>query len=244
MNGLIEGKVDLVPMSRPLEAEESARFKSKYGYEPAQILVAQDALGVYVNKVNPVAGLTLAQLDAIYSHNSKRGAGRPEFWSELGVTGALADERISRISLSKVHGSNLYFQDFIMQGDGYRFDVRFEATLGSLVQAVGAANPAIGVSSVMSATARTRFVPVQATDGSYVLPTYENTVSGKYPLVRPLRIVFNRQPAGRMSPAAREFLLFAISRRGQRIISLAGVYPLTVEQQHDALRTIGETPGK
>src|SRR5262249_34316594 len=121
-------------------------------------------------------------------------------------------------------------------------DVRFEATCGSLVQAVGADNAAVGISSVMFATARTRFVPVQAADGSWVLPTYENTSSGKYPLVRPLRVVFNRRPDGSMNAAARQFLRYIVSRRGQRVSSLAGSYPLSAEQQRGALRTIGEAP--
>jgi phosphate transport system substrate-binding protein len=244
MNGLIEANVDVVPMSRPVEAEETARFKAKYGYEPTEIVVAQDALGVYVNKTNPVAGFTLAQLDGIYSRDSKRGGGRPEFWSELGVTGPLAEERIDRISLNKAHGAHVYFQDIVMQDDAYRFDVRMEATGGSLVQAVGANNAAVGILSVMYATARTRLVPVQAADGSCVLPTYENISAGKYPLVRPLRIVFNRRPDGTMNAAAREFLRFVVSRRGQRVIALAGSYPLSTEQQKEALRTIGDAAPK
>jgi phosphate transport system substrate-binding protein len=239
---LLEGKADLVPMSRSLPAADLARFKSKFGYEPAQIVVAQDAIGVYVHKDNPVTGLTFAQLDAIYSRESKRGGGRPEFWSDLGVAGPLANERILRISLSRVHGTYMFLRDEIMQGADYRFDVRFEAVPSSLAQAVGAGSAGIGCASVMFATARTRFVPLQAADGRYLLPNYENTLSGRYPLVRPMRIVFHRKPDGNMNPVARELLRFAVSRRGQRIIALAESYPLTVEQQQQALRTIGEPP--
>jgi hypothetical protein len=35
-----------------------------------------------------------------------------------------------------------------------------------------------------------------------------------------------------------------VSRHGQRIIALGGSYPLTLEQQREALRMIGEGPGK
>ena len=240
--GLLNGTVDLVPMIRELQPDEVAQFKSKFGYKPAQIIVAQDAEGVYVNKNNPVPGLTLAQLDAIYSRNAKRGGGRPEFWHELGVTGPLGDQLISRVSLNRAHSNYAFFQQRVLQGEEYRFDVRFEAVPGSLVQAVGADDAAVGFASVMFATERTRFVPLQAADGSYVLPSYENILNGKYPLVRPMRIVFNRRPDGNMNPAAREFMRFAVSRHGQRLIAVAGSYPLTVEQQEEALRTIGEAP--
>jgi ABC-type phosphate transport system substrate-binding protein len=56
--------------------------------------------------------------------------------------------------------------------------------------------------------------------------------------VRPLVIVFNRKPDGTMNPVVQEFLRFAVSRRGQRIIALAEGYPITLEQQQAALRAI------
>jgi phosphate transport system substrate-binding protein len=137
-NGLIDSKVDIVHMIRSLGTNEVARFKAKFGYDPAQIIVAQGAEGIYVNKNNPISGLTLAQLDAIYSRDAKRGGGRPELWSDLGVAGPLASEPIVRVSLSQVHSGYLFFQNFIMQGAEYRFDVHFESVPTSLVQAAGA----------------------------------------------------------------------------------------------------------
>jgi len=239
---LLDGTVDLVPMSRPLPTEEIARFESKFGYAPSQIIVAQDALAVYVNKNNPLTGLTLSQLDALYSRDDKRSGQRPEFWSDLGVTGPLAGQMVDRCCLVSAYGANLYFRDYVMQGSDYRFDVQFEIVPSSLAQAVGADDAGIGFASVMFATARTRFVPLQAEDGRYLLPSYENTLSGRYPLVRPLWIVFNRRPDGTMNPAAREFLRFAVSRRGQRIIALDGTYPVTLAQQQAALQIIGTAP--
>lgn len=240
--GLLEGRVDLVPMVRELLPEEVAQFKARFGFEPVQIIVAQDAEAIYVNKNNPLPGLTLAQLDAIYSRNARHGGTRPEFWNDLGVAAPLGDKRISRFSLNRAHSNYAYFQEHIMQGEEYRFDVHLEVVPSSLVQAVGADDAAVGFASVMFATERTRFVPLQAADGRYLLPSYENTVNGQYPLLRPVRIVFHRKPDGSMNPAAWEFMRFAISRRGQRIIALAGSYPLTVEEQEAALRTIGERP--
>jgi phosphate transport system substrate-binding protein len=238
----MEGKMDLLPLSRSLSPDEVARFKGKFGYDLPQIVVAQDAVGIYVNKNNPLSGLTLVQLDGIYSRDAKRGGKRAEFWSDLGIAGPLADERIIRLCLSRVHGTHLFFRDEVMLGSDYRFGGHFEMVSSSLVQAVGADDAGIGFASVMWATARTRFVPLQAADGSYLLPSYEHTVNGRYPLMRPMRIAFHRKPDGTMNPVAREFLRFAVSRRGQRMSALAGSYPLTLEQQQEALRSIGEAP--
>ena len=238
----LAGKVDLMPMARPLLPDELKQCKDKFGYEPAQIIVAQDAVGIYVNKNNPLAGLTLIQLDGIYSRDHKRGGKRAEFWADLGVTGPLAQARITRLALSSVHGSHEFFRDTVMLGSDYRFGGHFESLLSSLVQAVGADEAGVGFGSVMFGTERTRFVPLQTPNGDYLLPTYENTVTGRYPLARALRIVFRRKPDGSLNPVVREFLRFAVSRRGQRIIALAESFPLTVEQQQEALRVIGETP--
>ena len=238
----LDGKVDLMPMARPLSPDEVALCKRRLGHEPAQVVVAQGSIGIYVNKNNPLPRLTLAQLDGIYSRDSKRGGQRAEFWRDLGVDGPLAGKRITRIALSKAHGTHQLFRDVVMLGEDYRLGGHFESLSSSLVQAVGADDAAIGFASFMFATARTRFVPLQASDGSYLLPSYENAASGRYPLVRSLRIVFHRKPDGGMNPVVREFLRFAVSRRGQRIIALAASYPLTLEQQREALRVIGDTP--
>jgi len=240
----LDGKVDLLPMGRPLWPSEVKSFKDKFACEPSQIVVAQDAVGIYVNKNNPLTGLTLIQLDGIYSRDAQRGGARAEFWADLGVTGPLAQARITRVALSPVQGTHEFFRDKVMLGSEYRFGGHFESLSSSLVQAVGAEEAAIGFGSVMFATARTRFVPLQTPERDYLLPSYENIVSGRYPLVRPLRIVFHRKPDGSMNPVVREFLRFAVSRRGQRIIALAESYPLTVEQQQEALRIIGETPAE
>jgi phosphate transport system substrate-binding protein len=235
----LDGKVDLMPMGRPLRPEEIKAIKTRFGSDPTQIVVAQDAVGVYVNKNNPLPGLTLAQLDAIYSRDPKRGGGRPEFWRDLGVTGSLAGESIGRVALNLAQSTHSFFRNEVMQGRDYRFDVSFEPVASSLVQAVGADDSDIGFASVMFATRRTRLVPLRAADGSYVMPNYENTVSGKYPLGRQMVIVFHRQRDGSMNPVAREFLRFAVSRRGQRITGLAETYPITVAQQQEALRLLG-----
>jgi hypothetical protein len=57
-----------------------------------------------------------------------------------------------------------------------------------------------------------------------------------------MRIALKRKQDGTPNPVAREFLRFAVSRRGQRIGGLAEGYPITLEQEREALRVIGEAP--
>jgi phosphate transport system substrate-binding protein len=64
---LIAGTAQLGPMSRAMKGTEIDQFEKKYGYKPTQIRTSVDALGVFVNKDNPIKCLTIPQADAIFS---------------------------------------------------------------------------------------------------------------------------------------------------------------------------------
>jgi hypothetical protein len=48
------------PMSREMKSSEVNEFEKKFGYKPTAVKVAVDALAVFVDKDNPIKGLTLA----------------------------------------------------------------------------------------------------------------------------------------------------------------------------------------
>ncbi len=73
---LIEGTVQLGNMSRAMKNQEIDAFEEKFGYEPTRFDVALDTLAVFVNKDNPVAALSLPQVDAIFSKTRKCGLRR------------------------------------------------------------------------------------------------------------------------------------------------------------------------
>ena len=47
--------------------------EAKFGYKPTTVNSSLDMLAVFVNKDNPIKGLTLMQVDAIYSSTRKLG---------------------------------------------------------------------------------------------------------------------------------------------------------------------------
>ena len=71
---LTSGAAQLGPMSREMKSSEVAAFAGKFGHKPTKIPVAIDALAVFVHKDNPVKGLSLSQVDGIFSSTRKRGA--------------------------------------------------------------------------------------------------------------------------------------------------------------------------
>ena len=56
-----------------MKQKEIDAFESKFGYKPTPVWVAVDALEVFVNKDNPIKGLNMKQVDALFSKSRRRG---------------------------------------------------------------------------------------------------------------------------------------------------------------------------
>src|SRR5208283_1710496 len=88
---LIAGTAQFGPMSRPMKGKEIDDFKKQFGYEPTALPSSIDMLAVYVHKDNPIKGLTLQQVDAIYSRTRKGGYPKEiKTWGDLGLEGEWA----------------------------------------------------------------------------------------------------------------------------------------------------------
>ena len=88
---LTEGTSNIGPMSRKMKDKEIEAFETKYGYKPTAIPVAIDALAVFVHKDNPIKGMTMAQVDAVFSSTHKCGhADNVETWGvDIILTGEI-----------------------------------------------------------------------------------------------------------------------------------------------------------
>ena len=83
---LMEGTGTFGPMSRPWKSHEIDSFKDQFGYAPTVIPTAIDMLTVYVHKDNPINGLSLQQVDAIFSKNRNGGMQKDIVsWGQLGL---------------------------------------------------------------------------------------------------------------------------------------------------------------
>ena len=86
---LTEGTSSLGPMSRKMKDKEIEAFETRYGYKPTAIRVAIDALAVFAHKDNPVKGMTIPQVDAIFSSTRKCGYQDDiNNWGALSLAGA------------------------------------------------------------------------------------------------------------------------------------------------------------
>jgi len=109
---LTEGTANLGPMSRKMKDVELQAFEQKYGYKPTAIPVAVDALAVFVHKDNPIKGLTMQQVDAIFSSTRLCGAKQEvKTWGDLGLTGDWANKPMQLFGRNSVSGTYGYFKE-------------------------------------------------------------------------------------------------------------------------------------
>ena len=225
---LIEGTAQLGPMSREMRATEVDRFEAKYGYKPSRIRVALDGLAVYVNKDNPIEKLTFKQLDAIFSSTRKRGGADAKTWGDVGLTGAWAGKPISIFGRNSASGTYGYFKEHALQNGDYKSSVKEQPGSSSVVQGVAEDKYSIGYSGVGYTTSGVKTVKLTEKDGGeFYGESYDNVLSGKYPLSRFLNVYVNKAPGKPLDPLVKEFLSFVLSKEGQEIVVKDGFFPLT-----------------
>lgn len=235
---LLEGKIDIVPVSRVLSDTERTAFRSRFGYLPIEVPVAYDAVAVYVNLDNPLSDIAMPSLQGLYARHVPTALRVPETWMDLGVGGALGKKLIARYALGRSHGTHGFFRERVLEGENYRLDVTFERVPGGLMNSLAADPASIGFASVMFANEGVRFLPIRVDESTVSYPNYEQVLNRRYPLARQLTLVVNKPPGKPLPALTGEFLRFALSRRGQRIISLEGNYPITSQMQANGLQLI------
>ncbi|MGH8475041.1 MAG: PstS family phosphate ABC transporter substrate-binding protein [Methylococcales bacterium] len=225
---LTERTSNLGPMSRKMKDKEIEGFEQAFGYKPTAVRVAIDALAVFVNKDNPLQGMTIPQIDAVFS--STRRCGYPEEinrWKQLGVAGALENSAIQLFGRNSVSGTYGYFKDKALCEGDYKPTVNEQPGSASVVQSISTSPNAIGYSGIGYQTSNVKTVPLAKAEGEeYIDATPENAIAGKYPLARFLYIYVNKHPNNPLPPLEREFLKLVLSKSGQEIVIKDGYIPL------------------
>lgn len=224
---LIEGTAQLGPMSRPMKGNEIDAFEAKYGYKPTPVRTSLDSLAVFVHKDNPIKGLTLQQVDSIFSKTFRCKGSDVKTWGEVGADGAWATTPFSLYGRNSASGTYGFFKEHALCNGDYKDIVKEQPGSASVVQGVTEDRNGVGYSGIGYGTSGVRAVALAAKQGdSYQEANYQNVVAGKYPLSRYLFIYINRAPGQPLTPLVREFCKFIFSKEGQEIVIKDGYYPL------------------
>lgn len=243
-----EERIALGPNTDEVFHPDNQPYEDKYGYEPFRIRVCMgafvlkshvSAIGVFVNKGNPIKQLSLAQLDAVYSNERRRGYPAEILtWGQLGLDGEWAGR--------PVHPYGFYWRDDVTAN--FRklvmFDAPFKGTyrvpgadmgrrtpkVAQDIMAALAADPGgIAFANFSYQTGEVKALAMADASGVVGQPTLREIASGRYPLERYLYIYVNRPPGRPLDPLVREFLAFVLSRDGQALVAKDHYLPLTAE---------------
>jgi len=223
---LIEGTAQIGPMSRAMRGSEIEAFEAAHGYAPTQVNVAIDGIAVYAHRENPIEGLTMQEVDGIFSSTNRLGGSTLNNWSEVRGTGDWSNMPITPYGRNSASGTYGFFRNVALGGGDYRSEVAEQPGSSAVVQSVGADRGGIGYSGVGYKTSGVRFVPLSSDGENFYYPTAENCVTGNYPIARFLILYVNRNPREEMDPLTFEFLRFALSKQGQEIVARDGFFPL------------------
>ncbi|MBO9662363.1 PstS family phosphate ABC transporter substrate-binding protein [Dokdonella sp.] len=239
---LIEGAADFGSMSRPMNETEIAAFQARHGHAPTQVVIAHDAIAVFVHPDNPLTHITLPQLDAIYSAARRCGAPSPvRAWRDLGLDEApLAASRVLASGRNDASGTYEMFREGALCGGDYRADVVAWPGNGAVVATVATNREAIGYAGLGYVNGLVKPLALARSDAdAAVLPDRAAVTQGRYPLSRALYLYVNRTASGRVADLPAAFLAYALSDAGQALAQREGFMPLQAHER-DAQRALLE----
>ncbi len=228
---LIEGTSNFGPMSRAMRDSEIRSFEDAHGYPPTEVPVAIDMVAVYVNKDNPVEGLSLPQVDAIFS--ATRACGNAEditTWGQVGLTGAWENRDFTLYSRNAVSGTYGFFKEIALCGGDFKSSINEQPGSSAVVRGVEQTLNGIGYSGIGYKTSGVRAIPLSKDDGGKMFePEGKNAASGDYPLARFLYVYANANPSSGWNPLEKEFFRMVLSKEGQGVVHRDGYVTLPAE---------------
>ncbi len=206
IDAVISGEAHLCMASRKLKPDEVKQVADKFQTVGVSVLIAKDALSIYVNRNNSVTNVSEDQLRQIYSCEITN-------WSELGGD----NHKIALQGRPNNSGTFYYFKNHVLRGLEYCPDVINSPTLEKLIEKVGDNQYAIGYGGLSIQNDDVRALSINGIEA-----TTENVVNDKYPINRYLRIFSITNPSGEL----KDFIDWVLSPDGQKVVSKSGYIPL------------------
>jgi phosphate transport system substrate-binding protein len=242
-----EERIALGPDLSEIFRRDTSAYVDRYGCEPFRIKICRasldvphhlTAIGILVNPTNPIDHLSLAQLDAIYSDERRRGAPHPALtWGQLGATGSWADKPIHAYGFYWRDDITSVFKESVLLGSPFnsRYRVPFPNVPGehtaavakAIMKAIADDPSAIAYANLSYRSGPVKTLALSAAGEPAIAPTAASVASGIYPLGRFIYLYVNRKPGQPLDPLFKEFLTFILSRDGQAFVGLDHYLPLS-----------------
>src|SRR5258706_7641661 len=126
-------------------------------------------LAVFVHPDNPIAGLSVAQLDAIFGAEHKRGPANARTWGDVGLTGEWAARPIHVVAPPVTTIPALFFRKTVLD-DSFKWSVEMKE-MGDDAQSLAAVardRAAIAYAPMAASTGAVRAVPLSKSGAVFV----------------------------------------------------------------------------
>lgn len=261
IGALYAGVGDVAILGEEIDPSAASAFERVMHYPPLGIEIATGSLDVrnfdyaqvfFVHKDNPISQLTLAQLDAIFGSEHRRGLSNIRHWRQLGLEGEWADKPINPYGWRIDDSFSLYLQDALLNSSHrWNCDLREFAHINNpdgsvydhgqqILDALAKDRYGIGVSNLRYMNPQVKPLALASQDGGpYYEATKENLILRRYPLTRIIPAFINRAPGKPVDPKVKEFLRYILSREGQEdIVRDGGYLPLSKEAIREQLKKL------
>jgi phosphate transport system substrate-binding protein len=202
ITAVTDSTADIGMSSRPAKPTEQSAAGAK-NVTLTQTIVAYDGMAVAVNEKNPIKGLTKAQVEALFTGDSRD-------WSAVGGSAG----KVSVYTRNTSSGTYSDWKELAMSKRDYAGGSQKLAGNEQIVAEV-AKNPN-GIGYIGLAYVKSPGIKIVPVDG--MLPTKESVQGHKYPYSRPTFYYTNGAPAGK----AKAFVDFTLGPKGQAIVEQVG----------------------
>lgn len=238
----------------PMTDEERAAFERKYGYPPTMLPVAMSGIAIVVHPENPIVkrGLSLAELDAIFSETRHRGHPEVSLWGDVGLGGEWELRPIYKYRVTEINTLHDLFQRRVMEGGEFKTIATRESTSADVVKRIGGYEAAggtaasegnvdaIGFVYVEDLTDGVQAVPISPGDDQpAVFPSAENLETTRYPLRQYTYLYLTEPPDSTREKAQSELVRFVFSQQGQQLLRERNYTPAPRAAVLGKLRSIG-----
>jgi phosphate transport system substrate-binding protein len=224
---LQNNQTDIADASRPIKPAERAAcikaFNSSKG--PREYRVALDGLSIYVHPENPVAELSIEQLEKIFT-------GKVKNWKDVGGK----DAAIIVYSRENSSGTYEFFKEHVLKGQDFTARAQTQPGTAAVIENVVREPNSIGYGGAAYGHSA-KALPIKKTDDSpAVAPTEENVMKGAtgqeggYPI---WRYLFNYLNPEKDKGEIGAYLNWIRSDEGQKIVKEMGYYPLPESQREN-----------
>lgn len=213
---MINGRCDICNASRAMKPEERAKVKEKTGKDVEEFIVGYDALAVYVHPSNPLNEISLPELTDIF----KKGGALTK-WDQ--IPGSVTGDIIP-FGREKTSGTYEYFHEAIVgKKEEFVASLSPQSSSTAIITQIASIAGSIGYDGMAFKTDKVKWLKLAKAKGEpAVEPNANDARSKKYPLARPLYMYTIGKPEG----AIKEFLDWAMSDEGQKILSGTGAVSL------------------